>query len=53
MRPTEAPTQLDWPELLNLAEALGVKVYRPDDHGRIVEVVEPPTTAHPTEGVTQ
>ena len=42
MRPTEAPTQLDWPELLDLAEALGVKVYRPDDHGHIVEVTKPP-----------
>jgi hypothetical protein len=44
MRPTEAPSQLDWPELLDLAEALGVSVYKPDAHGHIVEVVEPPTT---------
>jgi hypothetical protein len=44
IRPTEAPTQLDWPELLDLAARLDTKVYRLDDHGRMAQVTEPPST---------
>ncbi len=44
IRPTEAPARLDWTQLLDLAEQLDTKVYKPDRLGHIVEVVEPPTT---------
>lgn len=39
MRPAEAPSRIDWVQLLDLAERVGVQVWRYDaGRGRVVQV---------------
>lgn len=42
-REAPPPQDIDWPELLNLADRLGVTVWRPGPDAVLVPVTQPPT----------